>query len=76
MFKLYLRNPTTDKMEMSFVETAKEAEAIVLKAWPECRVSLIGEVIITREREVEGRHGPVMVYNPICVARVEFTDLA
>jgi hypothetical protein len=74
MFKLYLRNPESGKMEITHVETATQAEAMCLRAWPECRVSAAGEVIVDRQRLVEGRNGPVMDMMTLVVARIEFQD--
>jgi hypothetical protein len=79
MFKLYLRNPQTERMETCYVETCTEAERMCLKAWPDCKVSMAGEVIVFRqsdrgELQKALNLKEVTASYPMVVARVCFQD--
>ena len=74
MFRLYLRNPKTQTMEIHYVETATETERMVLKAWPNVKISASGEAVVRTEREVANAFGPVIKYGWYLVGRIEFQD--
>lgn len=73
MFKMHLRNPKNNTMEVKLIETCAEAETLCLQAWPDCRVSALGEVIVDVTRHETDRHGmPIQRTVPYVVAKVEF----
>lgn len=78
MFKVHMRNPQSHAMEVFYMETATEAEAMIMKAWPDWKI-VNGQVIV--EWWQDKIKWPGHVYNDnakqlktLMVARVEFTD--